>query len=150
MAQSLAKILVHLIFSTKNRQGLIIPDVREELWAYLVGTLRNLESPSLLINGVEDHVHILFSLSRNYAVKTIVEELKKSSSKWIKTKGPGFHGFAWQNGYGAFSVSQSAVESTRRYIALQEEHHRRMTFQEEFRRFLARYEVAYDERYVWD
>jgi REP element-mobilizing transposase RayT len=150
MSQSLAKVLVHLIFSTKHRRPFIATNVREELAGYMVGTLRNLDSPSLLVNAVEDHVHILFSLSRNYAIKTIAEEVKKSSSKWIKTKGPAFRGFSWQAGYGAFSVSQSAVASTRRYIAGQEEHHRRVTFQEEFRRFLEKYEVPYDERYVWD
>jgi REP element-mobilizing transposase RayT len=146
----LAKIHVHLIFRTKARGPLIPNEVREELCAYFVGILRHHESPALLANAVEDHVHILFSLSRNYAVKTVVEEVKKSSSKWIKTKSPDLQGFAWQNGYGAFSVSQSAVASTRRYIAGQEAHHRRTTFQDEFRRFLEKYEVPYDERYVWD
>ena len=150
MAQSLSKILVHLIFTTKSCQPFISKEIREELCAYLVGILRNHESPALSVGAVEDHVHILFSLSRNYAIKSIVEEVKKSSSKWVKTKGPGFGGFAWQSGYGAFSVSQSAMASTRRYIAEQEAHHRRLSFQEEFRRFLEKYEVAYDERYVWE
>jgi putative transposase len=99
MPQSLAKILVHIVFSTKQRKRLIAPDIREELHAYLVGVLRNLDSPALLVNSVDDHVHILCRLSRNHAVKTIVEEVKKSSSKWIKTKGEAFRGFYWQSGF---------------------------------------------------
>ena len=150
MPQSLAKILVHLVFSTKHRKRRISRDIREELHAYLVGVLRNHDSPALLINSVEDHVHILFRLSRNCAVKTIVEEVKKSSSKWIKTKGEQFQGFYWQSGYGAFSVSPSMVHSVKRYIANQEEHHRTMTFQEEFRKILEKHGIEFDERYVWD
>ena len=150
MAQSLAKVLVHLIFSTKSRRPFITEDVRQELCAYLAGVLRNHQSPALATNAVDDHIHVLFTLSRNYAIKTLVEKVKTSSSKWLKSKGPRFRTFAWQNGYGAFSVSQSAVASARRYIVHQSEHHRRLTFQEEFRRFLERYEVAYDDRYVWD
>jgi REP element-mobilizing transposase RayT len=134
MAQSLAKVLVHVIFSTKCRRAFITKGVREELCAYFVGIHRNLESPAISAGAVDDHVHILFSLSRNYAIKTIVEEVKKSSSKWIKTKDPALRTFAWQSGYGAFSVGQSAVAATKRYIAGQEEHHRRRTFQDEFRK----------------
>lgn len=150
MAQSLAKVLIHLIFSTKGRRGLISEDVRDELGAYLVGIFRNCASPALRVNCVEDHVHALFSLSRSHAVKTIVEEVKKGSSKWIKTKGPRFRGFYWQNGYGAFSVSPSNVASVIGYIDGQAEHHRTTTFQEEFRQFLQRHGIDYDERYVWD
>jgi REP element-mobilizing transposase RayT len=150
MAQSLAKILVHLVFSTKHRKRLISKDIREELHAYLVGVLRNHDSPALLVNSVDDHVHILFRLSRNYAVKTIVEEVKKSSSKWIKTKGGQFQGFYWQSGYGAFSVSPSQVDSVKIYISDQEEHHRTMTFQEEFRKMLEKHGIEFDERFVWD
>jgi len=150
MAQSLAKILVHLIFSTKRRERFITPTVRDELCAYLGGILHNLESPALAIGAADDHVHILLSLSRNYAIKAVVEEVKKSSSKWIKPKGAGLRDFAWQAGYGAFSVSQSAVPATCRYVAGQAEHHRRLSFQDEFRRFLEKYQVPFDERYVWD
>ena len=102
------------------------------------------------MKSVEDHVHILFSLSKNYPLMKIVEEVKKGSSKWIKTKGPAFHKFQWQNGYGGFSVSQSGVDAVKRYIAGQEEHHRSVTFQEEFGKFLRKYQIEYDERYVWD
>ena len=150
MPQSLSKVLIHLIFSTKGRRGLITPKIREPLNGYLVGILRNHDSPSLMINCVEDHAHVLFRLSRNHAIKTIVEEVKKGSSKWIKTQGPEFQNFYWQNGYGAFSVSVSNVESVKQYIAGQEEHHRTVSFQDELRKFLQRHQIEYDERYVWD
>lgn len=150
MAQSLAKILTHLIFSTKNRERLIRDDVRDELHRYTATVLKEMDSPAILINSVEDHIHILFSLSKNHAVKEIVEGVKKASSKWIKQKGGGYAGFYWQNGYGAFSVSQSGVPDVTKYIAGQKEHHQKKTFQEEYREFLERYEVKYDERYVWD
>ncbi len=150
MSQSLAKVLVHIIFSTKGRMPVIAPEVRHELNAYIVGILRQLECPSILINSVADHVHILCCLSRTLALAKAVEEVKKGSSKWLKTKAAALRNFHWQNGYGAFSVSQSSVDEVRRYIANQEEHHRRVTFEEEFRAFLDRHGVAYDERYVWD
>ena len=150
MPQSLCKNFVHLIFSTKNREPFLTEEVRVEMYSYLEGILRSWDSPSITIGGIEDHIHILFLLSKNHALKKIVEEVKSSSSRWIKTKGTTFSDSYWQNGYGAFSVSQSNVESVRMYIAKQEEHHRRMSFQEEFREFLKRYEVEYDEQYVWD
>ena len=150
MPQSLVRNIVHIIFSTKSRRPLIIPEVREALKAYLIGTLKNLDSPSIETNCVEDHVHILCWVSKNHALKKILEEVKKSSSKWIKTKGRGLNDFYWQAGYGAFSVSQSNVEAVREYISRQEEHHKKMTFQEELRQFLKRHHVEYDDRYVWD
>jgi len=150
MPQSLAKILVHIIFSTKGRTPVIAPEVRPELNAYVVGILRQLECPSILVNSVADHVHILCRLSKTLALAKAVEEVKKGSSKWLKTKAAGLRNFHWQNGYGAFSVSPSNVEDVRQYIANQEEHHRRVTFEEEFRAFLDRHGVVYDERYVWD
>jgi REP element-mobilizing transposase RayT len=150
MGQSLAKIVVHLIFSTKDRLPALTPAVRGELNAYMVGILRELESPALLVNSVADHAHILFVLSKNVALAKAVEEVKKGSSKWLKTKGAEFADFHWQNGYGGFSVSESSVAAVKRYIADQEEHHRRKTFQDEFRAFLQRYGVEYDEQYVWD
>ena len=150
MAQSLSKILVHLIFSTKNRERVLKDNIREELHRYCASVLNELDSPAVLINSVEDHIHILFSLSKNFAVSKIVEEIKKSSSKWIKSKGSEYSYFYWQSGYGAFSVSQSNVPEVQQYIANQAEHHRHKTFQDEFREFLKRYEVVYDEKYVWD
>src|SRR6266446_6959017 len=150
MSQSLAKILVHLIYSTKNREPLLKNNFRDELHRYTAGILKEWDSPAILINSVEDHIHLLFLLSKNHAVSKIVEEAKKGSSKWPKTKAATLANFHWQNGYGVFSVSQSGVEEVRKYIANQAEHHRKKTFQDEFREFLKRYEVAYDERYVWD
>lgn len=148
MPQSLAKILVHLIFSTKRREPTIPDALRPHLHAYLVGILNNLQCPSLQTGGTADHVHVLFTLARTMTVSDVVEEVKTSSSKWMKAQGAA--GFAWQAGYGAFSVSESQIPAVARYIQQQEEHHRRLSFQEEFRRFLEKYRVAYDERYVWD
>ena len=148
MSQSLAKILVHVIFSTKNRVPMIGPEVRTALHAYLAGTLENLLCPSLRTGGTSDHVHSLLSLSRTRSIAEVVAEMKMSSSKWMKQQG--VRGFAWQAGYGAFSVSESQATTVIRYVGRQEEHHRVMSFQEEFRRLLDRCRVPYDERYVWN
>jgi putative transposase len=111
---------------------------------------RALKSPSLAIDGTSDHVHILFSLSRVIKIADLVEEVKTESSKWIKTKGPEFKNFHWQNGYGAFSIGQSQVAILKRYIARQKVHHQHVTFQDEYCKFLKSYGIDYDERYVWD
>jgi len=150
MPQSLASILVHLIFSTKNRQPLILPDVEPELFPYMATVFRGLDSPVLALNGTTDHLHVLFRLGRKIAVADVVEEIKTSSSKWIKTKGPAYRGFYWQNGYGAFSIGESGVAALKSYIAGQKEHHRKTSFQDEYRAFMAKYRIDYDERYVWD
>ena len=151
MPQSLSRILVHIVFSTKDRKPFLKDKrVRGELHGYLHGVLERLACPSLEINSVDDHIHILCVLSRKIAVMKLVEEIKTSTSKWIKTKGDLFRGFQWQGGYGAFSIGQSLVVPTRRYISNQKEHHRKKSFQEEFRGFLDRYEIKYDERYIWD
>jgi putative transposase len=150
MPQSLVKNLVHLVFSTKLRQPWLPDDVQHPLFAYQAGIFKQWESPALVIGGVEDHVHALFLLSKNHALKKIVEEVKKGSSKWIKTDGTRNSDFHWQNGYAAFSVSESNVPDVRRYIENQREHHRKMTFQEELRALLTRHGVEFDERYVWD
>ena len=150
MSQSLAKNILHLIFSTKKREPLLTAGIRPALHSYLGGILRQWDSPSILMNSVADHIHILFCLSKNHALKDVVEQVKKGSSKWIKGQGQELAGFFWQAGYGAFSVSQSNVPSVRRYISNQEAHHKKLGFQDEFRTFLRRYEIEYDERYVWD
>ena len=150
MSQSLVKNLLHLVYSTKHRQPWINKDIRDKLYAYQSGIFEAWESPALLIGGVEDHVHALFSLSKNHTLKKVVEEVKKGSSKWIKLQDPRLKDFYWQSGYAAFSVSQSNVEEVKHYIANQEEHHRKMTFQEELRALFQRHEIAFDERYVWD
>jgi REP element-mobilizing transposase RayT len=149
MSQSLVKNLVHLVFSTKHRQPWIPEDHRKCLYAYQAGIFKQWESPALVIGGVEDHVHALFSLSKNHALKKIVEEVKTGSSKWMKNEGPRIPNFYWQRGYAAFSVSQSNVEAVKRYIENQEKHHRKMTFQDELRELLQRHGIECDERYVW-
>jgi len=151
MAQSLVQLYTHLVFSTKHRKRFLQDDVlRANLHAYLAGTCKNLESPSLLIGGVEDHVHILCRLSKTIAVSVLIRELKRESSKWIKSESASVRTFQWQSGYGAFSISPSHVEDLKRYIASQTRHHKTETFQEEFRRLCRKYGVEIDERYVWD
>ena len=149
MPQSLSSLLTHLVFSTKNREPWL-KGVSAEIHPYLAGVLNNLGCPSIQVGGVSDHVHLFYRLSRTKSVAEVVETVKTSSSKWIKTKGREFSGFHWQSGYGAFSVSQSDSNAVIAYIRDQPEHHRKVSFQEEYRRFLDRYNVAYDEKYVWD
>ncbi len=150
MPQSLARILVHLIFSTKNREPSLRDDVRRELHKYISGILKALDSPVISIASMPDHVHMLFALSKNQPLIRIVEEVKKRSSKWVKTKGAAYGNFAWQSGYGAFSVSPSTLHKAEAYLENQPEHHRMRTFQEEFREFLNRHNVPYDEKHIWD
>ena len=151
MPQSLARVYVHLVFSTKHRTPwLKDAGVRDELYRYMATILIGLESPAILINGVEDHVHVLFTLSRNYAIKKIVQDAKADTSLWIKKKGVAYSDFHWQAGYGAFSVSQSMLDEVVRYIRDQEEHHKKRSYQDEFRRLCELHEIEIDERYVWD
>ena len=150
MAQSLAKLLTHIIFSTKNRRPVLPAEARARLNAYFVGILRQWDSPSVIVNSVADHVHILCRLSKNHALAKVIEEIKKGTSKWLKRQDAALRDFHWQNGYGAFSVSQSNVDQVRRYIERQEAHHRTTTFEDEFRAFLAKHRIEFDERYLWD
>ena len=151
MPQSLARVVLHLVFSTKNRVPFLKdPDLRARLHAYMAGVLQTIGCEPILIGGVEDHVHILCNLSRTVTIAGLVEEAKKSPSKWMKEQGPGYRDFYWQGGYGSFSVSQSNVEQVRAYIAAQEEHHRTVSFQYEFRALCRKHGVEIDERYVWD
>src|SRR5437588_2580620 len=151
MSQSLSKMWTHLVFSTKDRYPFLSnQEIRDKTQKYVAGILRKQDCPTLIVGGAADHVHSLFVLSKNRSIAEIVYEVKRGSSKWIKTQGAEHKKFHWQSGYGAFSVSQSHVEQVRRYIAGQERHHRKVTFQDELREFLRRYEVEYDERYAWD
>ena len=150
MPQSLATNLIHFVFSTKHRALLLSDSIRPDFHAYLATIFKNLNSPVFALNFVEDHVHILFSLHRTIALSSVVEDVKKSSSKWLKTQSSDLSTFSWQSGYGAFSVSQSNVDSVKTYIANQAEHHRKITFQEELRTFLTKHQVDFDERYLWD
>ena len=151
MPQSLSNVLLHVVFSTKHRRPFLRdPQHRDVMTGYLVGTLRNLKCPSLIVGVQEDHVHILCNLHRTVTIAKLVEEIKTNSSARIKEEGPALKDFHWQNGYAAFSVSQSNVEAVKRYIATQDEHRRTRSFQEDFRLFLERHGIEYDERYVWD
>src|SRR6476659_5250275 len=142
MPQSLAKILVHAVFSTKDRRPFLRDlAIREELHRYLGGILNNLDCQPITVGGVEDHVHLLCALSRTCPAAEMVKELKRGSSLWLKTKSPNLQDFAWQNGYGIFSVGFSQKASVCDYIAGQEEHHRKISFQDEFRLLLKRYEI---------
>jgi REP element-mobilizing transposase RayT len=151
MPQSLARVVLHLVFSTKNRTSFLQDgELRAQLHAYLAGALQKVDCEPILINGVEDHVHLLCNLSRTLTIASLVEEAKKSSSMWMKQRGTRCRAFYWQAGYGAFSVSQSNVEQVRAYITAQEEHHRSLSFQDEFRALCRKHGISIDERYVWD
>ena len=151
MPQSLVQIYVHLVFSTKNRAPFLEDcGLRARLHAYLTGICEHQGSPSLRVGGTEDHAHILCRLSKSLDISTLVRELKRDSSKWIKDENRRLAEFYWQQGYGAFSVSPSHIAAPVAYIRDQEKHHRKETFQDEFRRLCKKYRVEIDERYVWD
>lgn len=150
MPQSLNCNYLHIVFSTKHRQHLILPEFEDHLYRYITGICKNFNSPVICINGVTDHLHILLRLSSTISVAKLVEEIKKNSSKWIKQQYPGNNNFYWQNGYGAFSVSPKHLKSVKAYIDRQKQHHANDTYQAEFIRFLKSYELSYDERFLWD
>ena len=150
MAQSLAKVFLHVIFSTKHREPTILPTWRNELYRVLGGLANTQGCQSLLVGGVSDHVHMLFQLGRTISIADILQQIKSRSSCWVnETRGLPSE-FHWQSGYGAFSVSYSKVASVLEYIRRQPEHHHSQTFQDEFRKWLQKYEIEWDERYVWD
>jgi putative transposase len=150
MPQSLDKVLLHLVFSTKDRFPCLGASVRPALHAYLATVSRNAGCECPRAGGVADHVHLAIQFPRTMTIAVLVEELKTASSKWLKTQAPELSGFAWQRGYGVFSVGPSDLDALLAYIDRQEEHHRTRTFQEEYRAFLTKYRVEYDERYAWD
>ena len=150
MAQTLVKLYVHVIFSTKNRIDLIKPEIEEELFAYIGGILNNNQSKLLAANGTENHIHLLVSMSKNIELSKLVGDIKRDSSKWIKTKGKDFRLFQWQDGYGAFSVGYTQLEDVKKYIANQKAHHAKISFEDEFRYFLNKYDMDCDERYIFD
>lgn len=150
MPQSLSNLLVHVVFSTKNREPWLVPALRPRVHGYLAETVRNMGGLYPHVGGVADHVHLGLNLSRAGSVSELVEAIKCSSSRWIKTQGKGLAGFAWQRGYAAFSVGQEGWDSLGTYITNQEEHHRTRTFADEYRELLRHHRVAFDERYVWD
>jgi len=152
MANTYASLYIHVIFGTKNREKLIPREIEARVWAYLGGISRENRFTAMSIGGIENHVHLLISVPPNLTVSKAVQLLKGASSHWIKEtfpRIPEIKQFAWQDGYGAFSVSKSQLEDVRRYIEGQREHHRVKTFEEEYRAFLAKHEIASDERYIW-
>ncbi|MCL1850076.1 MAG: transposase [Bacteroidetes bacterium] len=149
MAQSLSKLYVHIVFHVKHNDVLIRPEEEKELYAYIGGVIKANESFPIKINGTENHLHILTTMSKNLPLSKFVEEIKRNSSRWIKTKGEHYHFFKWQGGYGAFSVSQSKVAAVEKYIENQKEHHKKETFQEEYVKFLQEYNIDFDEKFLW-
>ena len=150
MPQSLSNIIIHLIWSTKDRHPWLESDIREKMHAFLAGAVRQCGCEAYRVGGVADHVHLAVRLSRTLCVADLVKEVKSASSKWLKDQNPKFADFYWQQGYGAFSIGMSQNETLFHYIETQEEHHRTRTFQDEYRAFLKKYGIDYDERYVWD
>ena len=150
MPQSLAQILVHVVFSTKNREPLLDDSIRAELHDYVGGIVRNLGGNLLKAGSVADYIHLFLAHPRTCAPAELVQEIKTGSSKWLKTQGPRYAAFYWQSGYGIFSVSPSHRAEVERYLATQAEHHRVVNFQEEYRKLLGKYGIEFDERYVWD
>ncbi len=150
MPQALSKVYTHIIFSTKHHKNLIDKTIEPDLFNYLGGICKGLECDPVQIGGHADHVHILCVLSKKMTQITLLQELKQRSSKWVKTKGENYSNFYWQNGYGIFSVNPSQLDVVATYIQNQRQHHQRLGFKDEFRRFLKKYNVDYDERYVWD
>lgn len=149
MSQSLSKLFVHIVFHTKNNKFKIHLKDRKALYAYIGAIIKDNGSIPIIINGVEDHVHVLCVMSKNIALAKLVEEIKRHSSRWIKTLGSRYINFAWQGGYGGFSVSPSLHKKVKEYIINQELHHKKMSFQKEYLQFLDEYEVDYDEKYLW-
>src|ERR1700730_11851565 len=149
MSQSLSDIILHIVFSTKERQPWIQPNIEEELYRYICGVCINLNCPVIQINGVADHIHILLQLGKTISASKIISEMKSSSSRWIKTKNDYYCDFAWQGGYGAFSVSRPYIEGAIKYISLQKEHHKTVTYKEELLKMLHRANISYDENYLW-
>jgi putative transposase len=149
MTRTFTNLLAHLVFSTKDREPLIVPELKPELYAYLGGLTQELKGKSYGINGTSDHVHMLISLPPVVSISKALSFIKSNSSGWVHDRWPR-RSFAWQLGYGAFSVSKSNVPGVLKYVRSQEEHHRKITFKEEFIDFLRRHEIEYDERYIWD
>jgi putative transposase len=150
MPQSLSKVIVHIVFSTKDREPWFESNVRVRMHAYPATICRDLGAELVRVGGVADHVHIVTTLPRTVSQAQLIEEMKKTSSKWIKTLDARYRGFFWQRGYGAFSVSPSQLEAVLQYVEAQQEHHHRRTFQNEYRALLHKHGIDFDERYVWD
>ena len=150
MAQTITQLYFHIVFSTKNRIDIIRPDIEDHLYGYIGGILNNHRSKLLIGNGTGDHTHLLTSLHKSVLIPEIVGDIKRDSSKAIKTFGGMLSKFAWQDGYSAFTVGHSQLDEVKKYIANQKEHHRERLFEDEMRSFYRKYEIPFDERYIWD
>ena len=150
MSQSLSNVYVHITFSTKKHHPFIDNNIEQELWAYIGGICKALECNPIRVGGYQNHAHICCLLSRTITQAKLLEEIKKESSRWIKTKGRQYSHFYWQDGYGIFSVNPSEIQKVVEYIDNQHKHHEKRTFKEEFLAFLKKYKTTYDERYLWD
>lgn len=150
MPQSLFKMLAHIVFSTKNRADLIAPEIESGLFGYMHGIVENNGAKLIIANGTANHVHLLISLPKKIDIPALIGDIKRDSSSWVKKQDARFINFYWQKGYGAFSIGQSQVETVVNYIKRQKEHHAKQTFKDEFRALLEKYEIDYDEQYVWD
>lgn len=148
MSQSFVQIYVHFVFHTKNNVQLIRPEIEVELYSYLGGILKNNKSKPIQIGGTSDHIHILCTLPKTMAPADLLEEIKKSSSKWIKSKGAEYQNFYWQDGYGGFSVSSSGVEAVKKYILNQKQHHNKVSCIDEYKKLLDEYGISYEEKYL--
>ena len=149
MSQSLSQLLVHITFHVKNSSILIKDEDSQMLYAYIGSIINDLDSKPIMINGMPDHIHIFCSLSKNIAAAKLVEDIKRHSSRWIKTISEHYKDFAWQSGYGIFSVSPSLYDKTVQYISNQKNHHQKLSFKDELLMFLKQYNIDYDERYLW-
>lgn len=150
MAQTLFNSYFHMVFSTKHRVGFILPEIEDELYGYIGGIVRNHDGKLLKAGGTSNHIHLLVSMSKNHLVPDVIGAVKRDSSKWIKTESGVLSKFAWQDGYSAFSLGHSQIPAVEKYIAGQKEHHRKTLFEEEMRGFYRKYDIDFDERYVWD
>ena len=150
MPQSLSLVLIHVVFSTKDRTPFLKPTIRPHLHAYLATVARNLDCQCFLVGGVADHVHLAIGLTRTLTIAKLVSQLKTSSTLWLKTQSPDLAKFAWQRGYGVFSVGPSDLPGQKHYISSQDQHHQKHSFEDELRAFLVKYGIGFDERYLWD
>lgn len=150
MASTLTKLLIHITFSTRDRAALIPPSIESDLYSYIGGICRRMDSPLLSMGGIADHVHMLVSLGKTIALSDLMLNVKRDALKWIKENDSALRSFAWQDGYFGFLIGESGVEALRAYIANQKEHHKSVDFKDEVRAFLRKYGMEWDERYIWD
>jgi putative transposase len=150
MPQSIVKMFAHIVFSTKNRADLIHPEIETGLFGYIHGIIENNNAKLIIANGTTNHIHLLVSLPKKIDIPELIGDIKRDSSLWVKKQYSAFTNFYWQRGYGAFSVGQLEIDIVKKYIANQKEHHKKKDFKTGYRSFLKKYEIEYDEKYVWD